>query len=54
MASSVISQPIGAVAKLNAIVKVRNYRRLRKRHHLIPMAMEVHNAPRRNMNRFIK
>jgi len=54
MFSSVISWPIGAVAKLNAIVKICKYRGLHERHHFIPMAMEVHGALKRDMDCFIK
>jgi hypothetical protein len=54
MASSVINQLIGAIAKLNAIAKIYKYRGLHERHHFIPMAMEVHGTPRRDMDRFIK
>jgi hypothetical protein len=54
MASSVISQPIGAIAKLSAIAKIYKYKGLHERHHFIPIAMEVHNTPRCDMDRFIK
>jgi len=50
MASSVISRSTHAIAKLNAIVKTHKY----KRHHFIPMAMEVHNTPWWDMDRFIR
>ncbi len=52
--SSVISQPTSATRKLNAIVKIRKYRRLHEGHHFISMAMEVHGALRHDMDRFIK
>ncbi len=52
--SNVISQPIGATTKLSTIVKICKYKRLHEGHHFIPMALEVHNAPRRDMGRFIK
>jgi len=42
VAINVISQPIGAIAKLNAIAKIHKYRGLHDKHHFIPMAMEVH------------
>jgi hypothetical protein len=42
VAINVISQPRGAIAKLNAIAKIHKYRGLHDKHHFIPMAMEVH------------
>jgi hypothetical protein len=54
MALSVINRLTSAIAKLNTILKIRKYRRLQKGHHFIPMAMEVHNATRRDMDHFIK
>jgi hypothetical protein len=54
VASSVINWPAGAAAKLNAIVKIRKYRRLHEGHHFILMAMEVHGTPGCNMDYFIK
>ncbi len=54
VALSVISQLVGVVAKLIAIVKSCKYRRLHERHHFIPMAMEVHDAPGCDMDRFIR
>jgi len=42
VAINVISQPIGAIAKLNVIAKIHKYRGLHDKHHFIPMAMEVH------------
>jgi len=47
---SVISQPTDAIAKLNTIVKIRKYRGLHEGHHFILMVMEVHDAPRRDMD----
>jgi hypothetical protein len=35
MASNVIGQPIGAIAKLNAITKIHKYRGLHEGHHFI-------------------
>jgi hypothetical protein len=52
--ANVINQPIGAVVKLNTIVKIRNYKRLHEGHHFIPMAMEVHDTRKYDMDRFIK
>jgi hypothetical protein len=40
--------------KLSPITKIRKYRRLHERHHFIPMAMEVHNAPGCDIDCFIK
>ncbi len=53
MVTNVINQPIGVVVKLNVIVKICKYRRLRERHHFILMAVKVHNAPRCDMDHFI-
>jgi hypothetical protein len=50
----VIIQPTGATAILNAIVKIRKYKRFHEGHHFILMAMEVHDTPRHDMNHFIK
>jgi hypothetical protein len=46
MAMSVISQPTNVVTELNTIAEIRKYKRLHEGHHFIPMAMEVHNAPK--------
>ncbi len=54
MASSVINQLVGADVKFNTIVKICKYRGLHEGHHFIPMAMEVHGAPGRDMDCFIK
>jgi hypothetical protein len=54
MVLSVISHPTCVVAKLNAITKIYKYRGLHEGHHFIPMVMEVHDAFRRDMDRFIK
>jgi len=54
MASNVISQLANAAMELNAIVKIHKYKRFHEGHHIIPMAMEVHGAPKRDMDRFIK
>ncbi len=53
MVSSVISSLVCAVAKLSAIVKICKYRSFHERHDFIPMAMEVHGAPKRDMDHFI-
>ncbi len=52
--SSVINRPIGATAKLNGIVKIRKYEGFHEGHHFILMAMEVHDAPKRDMDCVIK
>jgi hypothetical protein len=44
MALNVITRPIGVVAKLSAIAKIRKYRGHHEGHHFILMAMEVHSA----------
>jgi hypothetical protein len=54
MASSIISQLVGATMELNVIAKIPKYRGLNERHHFIPMAMEVHNAPGHDMDHFIR
>jgi len=50
---SVINWPRGAVAKLNAIVKICKYRKIHERHHFIPMTMEVHDALWHDIDCFI-
>jgi hypothetical protein len=40
--------------KLGAIVKICKYRRLHEGHYFIPMAMELHNAPKHDMDCFIR
>ncbi len=54
MVSSVISWPIGAATKLNAIIKIRKYKRFYKGYHFILMAMEVHGTPGCDMDHFIR
>jgi hypothetical protein len=51
---SVINRPIGATTELNTTVKIHKYKGLHRGHHFISMAMEVHNAPRRDMDHFIR
>jgi hypothetical protein len=46
MVMIVISQPTSVDVELNAIAKIHKYRGLHEGHHFIPMAMEVHNAPK--------
>ncbi len=54
VASSVISRLTGVVAELNTITKICKYKGLHEGHHFIPMAMEVHDAPEYDMDRFIR
>jgi hypothetical protein len=54
MATSAINQLACAIVKLNAIIKIRKYRGLHEGHHFILMAMEVHGAPRCDMDHFIR
>jgi len=49
-----ISQSIGVIAEVSAIAKIRKYKRLLEGHHFILMAMEVHSAPERDMDCFIR
>jgi len=52
--SSGISKLANATAKFSTIVKIHKYRRLHERHHFIPMVMDMHIAPKRVMDHFIK
>jgi len=54
MTMNVISQPIGAVMEFSTKAKIRKYWRLHEGHHFILMAMEMHGAPRLDMDCFIK
>jgi len=54
MVMNIINWPTSVVVKLNTIVKICKYKRFHKGHHFILMAMEVHDALGRNMDRFIK
>jgi hypothetical protein len=54
MVSNVISQSIGVISKFSTIVNIYNYKGLHEGHHFILMTLEVHNAPRFDMGRFIK
>jgi hypothetical protein len=54
MAMSVISRPTSVIVEHNAITKICKYRRFHEGHHFIPMAMEVHDTPGRDMDCFIK
>ncbi len=44
----------GVVVELNIIVKIRKYRGFHEGHHIIMIAMEVHDAPKHNMECFIR
>jgi hypothetical protein len=52
--SNVISQPIGVIAKFNAIIKIHKYGKLQKGHHFIPMTMEMHDTLGCDMDCFIR
>ncbi len=54
VATNVISRPASATAKLSTIIKIRKYKGLHEGHHFIPMAMEMHDAPGRDMDNFIR
>jgi hypothetical protein len=54
MVLSVINQLANATAKFTVVVKIHKYRGFHERHHFIPMAMEVHNTPRHDMDCFIR
>jgi hypothetical protein len=51
---SVISRPAGVATKFNAIIKIYKYREIHEGHHFIPMAIEMHSVPERDMDCFIK
>ncbi len=54
MASSVTTRPTCVAIKLSTIIKIHKYKRLHEGHHFISMAMEMHSAPGRDMDCFIK
>jgi hypothetical protein len=54
VATNVISQLASAFAKLNAITKICKYKGVNEGHPFILMAMEVHNTPKCDMDRFIR
>jgi len=54
VASNLITQPTSATTKFSAIVKICKYRGFHEGHHFIPIAMEVHGALERDMDRFIR
>jgi hypothetical protein len=53
VATSVSSQLTSVIVKLSAIVKIHKYKDIHEGHHFIPMAMEVHGAPKHDMDHFI-
>jgi hypothetical protein len=54
VASSDIIQPTCVATELSAIAQIHKYKGFHEGHHFIPMAMEVHNTSRHDMDRFIK
>jgi hypothetical protein len=54
VALTIISRPIGAHVEFSAIVKIHKYRRLHEGHHIISMAMEVHDTFGCDMDHFIR
>jgi hypothetical protein len=50
----VINWPMGVATNYNVIIKIHKYRRLHEVHRFILMAVQVHNAPKHDMDRFIK
>jgi hypothetical protein len=54
MSLNVINWLAGAAVKFNVIAKISKYKGFYEGRHFIPMTMEVHNAPRRDMDRFIR
>jgi hypothetical protein len=54
MTTNVINQLVGVVVELSAIAKICKYRGLHETHHFIPMAMDVHDTPKHDMDYFIK
>ncbi len=54
MALNVISRPTNVIMKLSAIIKIHKCIGFHEKQHFILMAMEVHGAPRRDMDRFIR
>jgi len=54
VATNVISRLTGVGVKLNAIVKICKYRGLYEKHHFISIAIEVHGAPKCDMDHFTR
>jgi hypothetical protein len=54
MALNVNSWLIGVATKLSTNTKICNYKTFHERHHFILMAMEVHDAPKYDIDHFIK
>jgi hypothetical protein len=51
---NVINRPTSVVAKFNTIIKICKYRGFHEGHHFISMTMEMHYAPRHDMDRSIR
>jgi hypothetical protein len=51
---SVTNRTIGVTTRFNVIIKIRKYRGFHEGHHFIPMAMEVHDTLRCDMDHFIR
>jgi hypothetical protein len=49
----VISQPLGVVVELSAIVKIRKYIRFHQGHHFILMVVDMNDTHGCDMDRFI-
>jgi hypothetical protein len=54
MVSNAINWVASVITKLNAIAKIYKNKMLKEGHHFISMAMEMHDAPKRDMDCFIK
>jgi hypothetical protein len=54
VAMNVISQLASVIVKPNTIAKICKYRGFHEGHHIISMAMEVHNTLRCDMDHFIR
>jgi hypothetical protein len=54
VASNVINWLVGAIVERNTIVNIHKYKGFREGHHIIRMAMEVHNTLGHDMDHFIK
>jgi hypothetical protein len=52
--SIVISRLVSVVTKLNINAKIRKYRGFHEGHHFILMAMEMHDTPKHDMDRFVR
>jgi hypothetical protein len=50
VATNVINQLASATTKLSTTIKIRKYKGLHEKHHFIPMAMEVHDILKYDMD----